>query len=212
MLPLKLMLYIIILSVIRALAIFFSLILMVFALASLFLWDTPALAFLTIPALLLIYLNHKIVQYVQIIKGKPKTSLKIYKVILYCFILFYFVLDIILNERLHEVPHTRLKIGDALAQASQCKTLLQEYYDLNKIFPNSLNEFDCPRSGEFVKIIETDGQGGIIITMKEEKVPKEVTGKTLIVTPLVENGEITKWSCLGGTIPDKYRPKVCRKK
>jgi len=63
-----------------------------------------------------------------------------------------FILVFQINEsKYHELAHSKQKINEAISLTAQYKILFQDYYELNNIFTNSLDEFDGPRSGEFVE-------------------------------------------------------------
>lgn len=104
----------------------------------------------------------------------------------------------------------RKQVSEALNSVAEVKEKVISYASENQKWPS--NNHDIYRDGwEDVPMpplqsIQVGTNGTITLTFKQ---PPSLAGKTIVLRPKVDGEQVT-WSCEGGSIADKYRPKSCR--
>jgi len=103
---------------------------------------------------------------------------------------------------------SRYRLAEAVLASTQASESVANYYYLHQKIPSSLAQagFVVPQSIAF-KEMSVNGQNGeIVVTM----LASPLAGKTLLMTPsLDENGKIS-WKCQSPDIADKFLPVACR--
>lgn len=119
----------------------------------------------------------------------------------------------------------RAKMSEVILAASTCRTAVSEVVQYASILP-AANEWGCEstNTSKYVKSVETDDKGRIIVTTTDEFNNSDINGKQIQLTPcsnptgdecsLLETGnQIAQWVC-GPTVDQgvnpKYLPGSCR--
>lgn len=112
----------------------------------------------------------------------------------------------------------RAQMSEALTLAEGQKAAVVEYYSDNGTFPASNTSAGiAPAStitGKYVKsvtVLGTATSAVIISTMKSSGVNKDIQGKTLLLQGKQNSGSF-EWTCVKGTVDDKFLPSSCRTK
>jgi len=108
----------------------------------------------------------------------------------------------------------RAQVGEGINLAQSIRLAAAEYYMVNGAWPNNNEAADLKPAADYEThyitqiVLSTDGENAsITITYK---LPALGENNTIIVFSEIEHGNII-WSCKGGTVPDQYRPRTCRK-
>ncbi len=105
----------------------------------------------------------------------------------------------------------RAKVSEGLNLASGAKAAVTEYYQDKGSFPSDNATAGLPAAtdikGNNVSKVEV-GQNGVI-TITYSGGGTNLNGKTVTLTPAVNNGSIS-WTCAAGTLAAKYLPSSCR--
>jgi TM2 domain-containing membrane protein YozV/Tfp pilus assembly protein PilE len=102
----------------------------------------------------------------------------------------------------------RAKINGAMPLVNNTRDKVTAYIKQAKTFPNNNASAELPDkiSGEFITSIKLQGNANIEVVFNIDSLKES---NTLILSPSEKNGEIT-WSCLGGTLNDRFREPKCR--
>lgn len=94
---------------------------------------------------------------------------------------------------------TRAKVAEAMTLAKSA----MDNYALNESGAYSLG-WENPAPTQYVSAMSVDDDtGAITVTMNEQ-----AGNGTIIFSPIVRGG-VVSWSCSGGTLAAKFRPKNC---
>ena len=112
----------------------------------------------------------------------------------------------------------RFAVTEGLTIASPIKGKFSNYWAANRSFPDE-SEFselmpNLPNLGVYIKRIQVEHQGKITITYKAgaDADFDEIAGYTILLAGTPTNdGARLSWDCVGGTMPDEYRPTSCKK-
>lgn len=112
----------------------------------------------------------------------------------------------------------RAQMSEALTLAEGQKAAVVEYYSDNGTFPaTNTSAGIAPAStieGKYVQKVEVNGDATsavITSTMKSSGVNKDIQGKTLLLQGTQNSGSF-EWTCVKGTVDDKFLPSSCRTK
>ena len=129
-----------------------------------------------------------------------------------CFIGFIFIVGILAAVSLpaYQDYTARSKVHAGLPLVNQTRDKVTAVIQEKEFYPNENVLAGLPDniSNEFVSAITLSEDAQMIV---EFRIPHlEKTRQNIIIwTPVEEDGDIT-WSCLGGSMPDKYRVPECR--
>lgn len=103
----------------------------------------------------------------------------------------------------------RAKVADAMQTADRARLEVERFAHENRTWPAS--NADVPviatMGGAYVDGMDILRGGTIVIHLSKNA--GVIAGDTIELTPRIEEG-VLKWSCGGGTLPVKYRPRACR--
>lgn len=102
----------------------------------------------------------------------------------------------------------RAKINGAMPLVNGTRDKVTAYIKQAKTFPNNNASAALPDniSSEFIASIKLKENANIEVVFNIDSLKES---NTLILSPSEKNGEIT-WSCLGGTLNDRFREPKCR--
>nr|WP_314862685.1 NINE protein [uncultured Undibacterium sp.] len=102
----------------------------------------------------------------------------------------------------------RAKINGAMPLVNGTRDKVTAYIKQAKTFPNNNASAELPEkiNSEFITSIKLQGNANIEVVFNIDSLKES---NTLILSPSEKNGEIT-WSCLGGTLNDRFREPKCR--
>jgi type IV pilus assembly protein PilA len=118
----------------------------------------------------------------------------------------------------------KAKISEVVLAASQCRTMITEYFQTSKALPAAENQFGCenltPQS-QYVSEVHTHPSGAIHPVVRN--ISPEVNGERFALWPIKQDGSfyvaadlpatIYAWKCGtpdDGTFPAKLLPGSCR--
>ena len=102
---------------------------------------------------------------------------------------------------------TRARVTGMLAAASAAKIAVTEFAIVNSALPAAGAANVANQTTPFVASIAQNANGVIVVTSSD--VDARLSGKTITLTPILNNGAITTWAC-GGTVPLALRPSSCQ--
>ena len=104
----------------------------------------------------------------------------------------------------------RAQVAEGLSLAQGYKTVLWDYYAQHGVFPASNTSGGAPSAssiqGNYVHSVNI-ANGLITITFGNKANPA-ISGKTLLLSGVAENGSLL-WTCARGTIGSAYLPDSC---
>jgi type IV pilus assembly protein PilA len=103
----------------------------------------------------------------------------------------------------------RAKVSELVVAADACKTSVAEYYQSQGTLPATTAVSGCSTGASTYVASLTVAAG--IITVTSQGLP--AAPGTFLLTPTVNSAATdlpVTWSCIGGTIPVKFLPAVCR--
>ena len=103
----------------------------------------------------------------------------------------------------------KAKVMGAMTTGNDVKQRVEQYVLDKRSWPENNADVALPESvsEKFIQELRV-GSGGTI-TIQLSQATGVVAGKTIELTPRIESGNLI-WSCDGGTLADKYRPRECR--
>ena len=119
----------------------------------------------------------------------------------------------------------RAKISEAILAGSSCRTGITEIVQstTSAALPAAGSwgcEIAAGSGTKYVNTVTTTNAGEITVTTTNAADLKDAGGKTIIMTPYKDNttvlangdvgGNIFKWVCKAGTMPNKYLPGSCK--
>ena len=112
----------------------------------------------------------------------------------------------------------RAQMSEALTLAEGQKSAVVEYYSDNGTFPATNASAGIANArdikGKYVASVNVFGTATsavITSTMKSSGVNKDIQGKTLLLQGKQNSGSF-EWTCVKGTVDDKFLPSSCRAK
>jgi type IV pilus assembly protein PilA len=111
----------------------------------------------------------------------------------------------------------RAQVSEGMSLASGVKTAIAEYYQNRGAWPasNTIAGLTGSNSinGDFVGNVNVAGAGVATVSYgganASTRINTAISGKTLIFTPASVGGAI-EWTCLTGSVDNRYRPSQCR--
>lgn len=110
---------------------------------------------------------------------------------------------------------TRAKVSEILAAAAETKTSLAEYTSArSELPPATWTGFTgAAGNGACLGSVSWDGTTATLTAAGTRNdfcsLPDDVLGKTVTLTPTLQNPGIVLWDCDPGTLPEKYLPGSC---
>jgi TM2 domain-containing membrane protein YozV/Tfp pilus assembly protein PilE len=103
----------------------------------------------------------------------------------------------------------RARVMGAMATGNEAQQRVEQYVLDKKSWPENNADIALPEkpNDKFIEALSVGSGGAITIHLSRETGLMEK--KTIVLTPHVDSGELI-WSCDGGTLEDKYRPRQCR--
>ncbi len=105
----------------------------------------------------------------------------------------------------------RARVDEALAAATSVRLWVSEYWQEHAKFPAKvdIDGYDIAALGlaesiAAIRVVPDTGQ--VIVDLAGHA---RLQGKNILLKPEVLNGDL-QWSCKGGNLPSKYRPRSCR--
>lgn len=117
------------------------------------------------------------------------------------------------SPNLDNTPLIRSEAVSSLTEASRIKIKIAEKVatgiELSEMDngKHGLSSEDDYASNTVQRIQVSDGE----ITLYFKSTFDELDDKTVIITPQMKGKRALTWNCLGGSLPQKYRPTACRK-
>jgi len=105
---------------------------------------------------------------------------------------------------------TRAKVTEGIGLAAAAKSAVSEYYVSQATMPTSNAQagLEPTISSNYVQTV-TVGTSGIITVAFNPTTSGVGSTNTMQFAPTAQNGSID-WTCTGGTVPDNFRPAICR--
>ncbi len=115
-----------------------------------------------------------------------------------------------------EYPVRSKVVGDFVL-ARELQFLVQQYYTLNGVMPQSNTELGLPAAREFQGMwlrsarVQPNPEAGTIRLVYDNRNKLRVLDNQNVINlvPELVDGRII-WDCSRGSMPDKYRPQACR--
>jgi type IV pilus assembly protein PilA len=110
---------------------------------------------------------------------------------------------------------TRAKVAEILAAAAETKTSIAEYTSAkSQLPPDTWTGFTgAAGNGACLGSVSWNGITATLTTASARNdfcsLPDDVLGKTVLLTPQLQNPGIVLWDCDPGTMPAKYLPGSC---
>jgi TM2 domain-containing membrane protein YozV/Tfp pilus assembly major pilin PilA len=104
----------------------------------------------------------------------------------------------------------RARVAGAMVLGAGAKQRVEQYMMARKSWPTTNAEAGMSdRIDDKYVAAMNIGEGGVITVQLSDKAGP-ASGKTLVFSPHIDAG-ILNWSCDGGTLDERYRPRECRK-
>lgn len=101
----------------------------------------------------------------------------------------------------------RARVSEGLTLSNPARLAVNEYYLSYQTLPNNPEalHYQSPEATNNVGHISIGQSGVVAITYTEQ-----AGGGTLLFTPSIKSAGQLSWCCDGGTVPEKYRPHICK--
>lgn len=104
----------------------------------------------------------------------------------------------------------RARVSEGLQLAATAKLAVAEHYQANNAFPADNAAAGLPAPTEIRgNDVSSVTVAGSLITIAYDTTRIPVVAPTLVLTATADVGAL-RWTCVGGTIPARFRPSSCR--
>ena len=103
----------------------------------------------------------------------------------------------------------RAKVNDGMLRGAEAQAYVEQYASQNKVWPLAGEIIEIsPPVQKGLSVTATTGDNGAIELTYSDNLPA-LDGKSIILVPDTSEGFFA-WSCMGGTMENRYRPAKCR--
>ena len=108
----------------------------------------------------------------------------------------------------------RVQVVRGYGLSNNPRKCVEDYYRKNNTFPTTNKEcgIGSPQEitdGYYVESI-TIKNGKVIEIFSKTKATSDIAGKTIIFEPEIGKNNEINWKCSAGTVPNEYRPTICK--